>query len=95
MPSLPYPSLRSSFIEYPVGTKKVPYKERDESLSLFRFFTIPISFEVGKKLRIRHEFEKSLSYYWNLYKLWIIILLGAFVFAFLVYVYKRLTRRPA
>lgn len=55
----------------------------------------PISFEVGKKLRIRHEFEKSLSYYWNLYKLWIIILLGAFVFAFLVYVYKRLTRRPA
>lgn len=53
-----------------------------------------ISFEVGKKLRISYELEKGLGYYWNLYKLWIIILLGVIAFAFLVYVYKKLTRRP-
>ncbi|HEK25681.1 MAG TPA: hypothetical protein ENO33_04795 [Hydrogenobaculum sp.] len=51
------------------------------------------SYEVGQKLRIKYKYSKGLSYYWNKYKLWIIILLTLPVTIFLAYTYVKLTRR--
>lgn len=51
------------------------------------------SYEVGQKLRIKYKYSKGLSYYWNKYKLWIIILLILPITIFLAYTYVKLTRR--
>lgn len=51
------------------------------------------AYEVGKKLRIEYKYEKGFSYYWNKYKLWIVLLLFVPATAFLAYVYRKLTRR--
>ncbi|MCS6998558.1 MAG: cellulose biosynthesis cyclic di-GMP-binding regulatory protein BcsB [Aquificaceae bacterium] len=53
------------------------------------------AFEVGKKLRIRHEGERGMSYYWNLVRPWAVLLLGLLGLTFLIYVYRKLTRRPS
>ncbi|MEN3028060.1 MAG: cellulose biosynthesis cyclic di-GMP-binding regulatory protein BcsB [Aquificaceae bacterium] len=53
------------------------------------------AFEVGKKLRIRYEEERGIGYYWNLLRPWVVLLLGLLGFMFLMYVYRRLTRRPS
>lgn len=52
------------------------------------------AYEVGKKLRVKYKYEKSLSYYWNKYKLWIVLFGIIPVSLFLVYVYRKLTGRP-
>lgn len=52
------------------------------------------AFEVGKKLRIKYENVKGIGYYWNTYRLIVIIFLSLLMLVFLLYVYKKLTRRP-
>lgn len=51
------------------------------------------AYEVGKKLRVEYKYEKGFGYYWNRYKLWIIMFLVIPVTTFLAYVYRKLTRR--
>ncbi len=53
------------------------------------------SYEVGKKLRAEYIYKRGFSYYWNKYKLWIILLLVVPATVFLAYVYRKLTRRQA
>ncbi|MCS7262751.1 MAG: cellulose biosynthesis cyclic di-GMP-binding regulatory protein BcsB [Aquificaceae bacterium] len=53
------------------------------------------AFEVGKKLRIRYEGERGIGYYWNIVRPWAVLLLGLLGFSFLIYVYRKLTRRPS
>ncbi|MEN3033433.1 MAG: cellulose biosynthesis cyclic di-GMP-binding regulatory protein BcsB [Aquificaceae bacterium] len=52
------------------------------------------SFEISQKLKLTREHERSLSYYWNRFKIVPITILAAISLAFLIYVYKKLTRRP-
>ena len=51
------------------------------------------SYEVGKKLRVEYKSQRGFRYYWNKYKIWIVLLLAVPITLFLFYVYKRLTRR--
>jgi hypothetical protein len=51
------------------------------------------SYEVGKKLRVEYKSQRGIRYYWNKYKIWIVLLLAVPITLFLFYVYKRLTRR--
>jgi len=51
------------------------------------------SYEVGKKLRVEYKSQKDFRYYWNKYKIWIVLLLAVPITLFLSYVYRRLTRR--
>ncbi|MEM5784720.1 MAG: cellulose biosynthesis cyclic di-GMP-binding regulatory protein BcsB [Candidatus Aenigmatarchaeota archaeon] len=51
------------------------------------------SFETINKLRVRYEGYRGIGYYWMKYKLIIIILLSIPIIYFLIYTYKKLTRR--
>ncbi len=51
------------------------------------------SFETNKKLRLRYEGEKGLSYYWNKYKGLFVLLMAVPLLYLFIYTYKRLTRR--
>jgi len=51
------------------------------------------SYEVGKKLRIEYKSQKDLRYYWNKYKIWIVLLASVPITFFLSYIYRKLTRR--
>ncbi|MDW8237717.1 MAG: hypothetical protein RMJ32_04850, partial [Aquificaceae bacterium] len=52
------------------------------------------SFEIGEKLKLKRGHEKGLYYYWNKFKIVPIGILAALSFVFLLYVYRKLTRRP-
>jgi uncharacterized membrane protein len=51
------------------------------------------SYEVGKKLRVEYKSQKDFRYYWNKYKIWIVLLSAVPITLFLSYVYRKLTRR--
>ena len=53
-----------------------------------------LSLPVGSKLSVKYELEKDISYYWNKYKLIVLVVLGGLILIFLRYVYIRLTGRP-
>jgi hypothetical protein len=53
------------------------------------------SYEVGKKLRVEYKSQKDFRYYWNKYKIWIVLLASVPITLFLSYVYRKLTRRSA
>jgi hypothetical protein len=52
------------------------------------------SFEVGKKLKVKYDSVKGIRYYWNTYRLILILFLGLLAFIFILYVYIKLTRKP-
>lgn len=52
------------------------------------------AYEVGRKLRVDYELEKDIFYYWDKYKIWVLLLLVIPVSLFLLYVYKKLSRKP-
>ncbi|GAB6065673.1 hypothetical protein JCM9492_07650 [Aquifex pyrophilus] len=52
-----------------------------------------LAFSIGDKLKVSYELEKGIAYYWNKYKLIVLILIGLISLIFLRYVYTKLTRR--
>lgn len=52
------------------------------------------SFEVGKKFKLVFENEKGISYYWNKYKLYILIFIGIVGLVIFGYSYKKLSELP-
>lgn len=51
------------------------------------------SFDTLQKLRMRYEGQKGIGYYWNKYRLLILLILAVPVFYLLIYTYRRLTGR--
>lgn len=52
------------------------------------------AYEVGRKLRVDYEFEKDIFYYWDKYKIWVLLFLVIPISLFLLYVYRKLSRKP-
>ncbi|QWK19757.1 MAG: cellulose biosynthesis cyclic di-GMP-binding regulatory protein BcsB [Hydrogenobacter thermophilus] len=92
------PALIFSYYPSPSGIEPLFRYRFSDMLELFGNVGIVTNdfasaYEVGKKLRIEYKYEKGLSYYWNKYRLWIVLLLFVPATAFLAYVYRKLTRR--
>jgi hypothetical protein len=51
------------------------------------------SYEVGKKLRVEYKSQKDFRYYWNKYKIWIVLLASVPITFLLLYIYRKLARR--
>ncbi len=51
------------------------------------------SYEVGNKLIVKYQYKKGIQYYWNKYKLWIVLFLIIPATLFVIYIYRNLTRR--
>lgn len=50
------------------------------------------SFDVGEKFRVEYKEIKSTGYYWDKYKLFIILIFGAFAIVFLYFIKKKIVR---
>lgn len=92
------PTLVFSYYKDPSGINNIFKYHFSELLALAGNTAIATkdfisSYEVGQKLMIKYKYSKGLSYYWNKYKLWIILLLTIPITIFLAYTYVKLTRR--
>jgi hypothetical protein len=52
------------------------------------------SYNVGNALRVHYAKLQGIAYYWERFKLFFVIILGALAIYFLFYVYKKLTKPP-
>jgi hypothetical protein len=52
------------------------------------------SYNVGNALRVHYAKLQGIAYYWERFKLFFVIVLGALAIYFLFYVYKKLTKPP-
>ena len=92
------PALIFSYYKDPEGIQTLYKHDFKDLLKLYGNIGISTdryiaSYEVGKKLRVEYLHKKGISYYWDKYKIWILLFFVVPVTAFLLYVYKRLTRR--
>jgi len=92
------PTLIFSYYPGPSGIEALSLYRFSDLLGLFGNTAVATkefvsSYEVGKKLKVEHKYEKNIRYYWNRYRIWIVTILLIPITIFLAYVYKRLTKR--
>ncbi|MGC8852024.1 MAG: cellulose biosynthesis cyclic di-GMP-binding regulatory protein BcsB [Hydrogenobacter sp.] len=92
------PALVFSYFLSPEGIENVLSYSYTDMLGLVGNVAVATetfldSYQVGDKMRVRYPQEKDLRYYWNKYKLWILLLLAVPIALFLSYTYRKLTRR--
>lgn len=92
------PELVVSYYENPNFTSIADKYGMEDYLNLYGDVAVVAenyfaSFETYKKLRVRYENEKSLAYYWERYKVLVLILLAVPILYLLMYTYRKLTRR--